>query len=690
MRSHDAVTSPAGPAAPGSPTGSADPLSAIGVDRAEAALVEHYPRLVRLAYLILSPSLGRSRRVLTAHAIVQRSLPRGRDKDAQALLPAPRRTAPGGEADEAGVQDPAYALLRVRVVRQALDTELPLLRFGLPKRSQLPPALPRVWGLRLFPRQGGAGELALDQRLAKMTAPVRAAVVLRGLDRLPDPEARRVLAAAGVADPAAAVWEADRTTGQERTAGAGAGARGAGSAAPLDLSLLRSPEFDPCALQARPTDLVRRRQHSKAALAAVAALAVCGALFGIPGSGWGPDGPAAPPYALNPASQAALDPAKVVKVAPTVWHHASRTDYSVWPARGPLVKDKELLRRALAVWARPGSSVQVSTTPGTPSGPPMGPPQLLYAGTVDRARVVLFYDGLRVVRYAEPVQGTSAAAIDFARVDAADGATSDAVVVDRSDGNVRYLTAPWVTSTTVRDLLTPDASALPLHRDADGVTGALRSPALASTCTSWDTLDVRDGEGKQRLLTDLGELVPARLTSGSPKSPKDVTSQADRASWARTACLLPTMRGHGVKSVNSWKYAQQVLPEGEGTADWVCTRGETWRGADSRVMAQFQPPVATGKDGSPDGNPGAIAASATDTPACGANSPDVLAGALWKSKSGDWFLLGAGSDRVASLKASGDLKASVQGRLMALPAKQTTKAGLKGTLDDGHTLEPLH
>lgn len=37
-----------------------------GVDEAEAALVEHYPRLVRLAYLILPPSLGRHRRVLTA------------------------------------------------------------------------------------------------------------------------------------------------------------------------------------------------------------------------------------------------------------------------------------------------------------------------------------------------------------------------------------------------------------------------------------------------------------------------------------------------------------------------------------------------------------------------------------------------------------------------------------------------
>jgi hypothetical protein len=487
------------------------------------------------------------------------------------------------------------------------------------------------------------------------------------------------------------------------------------------VSLLRSPEFDPSVLQARPTDLLRRRQHGRAALAAVAALVVCGALLGLPGDGWGPDGPAAPPYAQNPAAEAALDPGKVVRVAPAVWHDAGRTDFSVWPARGPLVKDTGLLRRALAVWARPGSSVQVSTTPGTPSGPPMGPPQLLYAGTVDRAHVVLFYDGLRIVRYAEPVEGAGAAAIDFARVDDAGDGGSEAVVVDRSDGNVRYLTAPWVSRTSTRDLLTPDAAVLPLHRDADGVTDALRSPAMAESCTSWDTLDVQNqagghdsgaGSGQERLLTDLGELTPATLTSGAPASPEDVTSAAARTSWARTACLLPTMRGHGVRSVNSWRYAEQALPEHEGTADWVCTRGETWQGTGGRVLAQFQAPVPPSSAGSSaassaaqrSGNPGAIAAASSDSPECGPKAPDVLAGALWKSKAGHWYLLGAGSDGVTSLRASGSVQATEQGRLMAVranpPQAQTPgdaqkppqgggRTSLRGTLQNGDTLNSL-
>ncbi|MZD06000.1 hypothetical protein GTW43_13010, partial [Streptomyces sp. SID5785] len=62
----------------------------VDVEQAEAALVEHYPRLVRLAYLVLPPSLGRNRRVLTAHAVTQRALPRGRTGTAPPVVPAPR------------------------------------------------------------------------------------------------------------------------------------------------------------------------------------------------------------------------------------------------------------------------------------------------------------------------------------------------------------------------------------------------------------------------------------------------------------------------------------------------------------------------------------------------------------------------------------------------------------------------
>lgn len=174
-------------------------MGPVDVEQAEAALVERYPRLVRIAYLVLPPTLGRNRRVLTAHALVQRSLPRRRVPGP--AVPGPRRTE--------DAVDPGYAYVRGEVLRQALVAGLPLRRRALPRRAQFPPLLPQVWGLRVFPRVGGADELALDQRLSALSGPGRAAYVLRGLERQGDPEVLRVLAAAGVTDPAAALAEAD-------------------------------------------------------------------------------------------------------------------------------------------------------------------------------------------------------------------------------------------------------------------------------------------------------------------------------------------------------------------------------------------------------------------------------------------------------------------------------------------------
>ncbi|GAA4922371.1 hypothetical protein GCM10023237_49120 [Streptomyces coeruleoprunus] len=641
-------------------------VAPVDVEQAEAALVEHYPRLVRIAYLVLPPSLGRNRRVLTAHALVQRSLPRRRTSPPDgAGMPVQRRPE--------DAVDPGYAYVRERVLRQALEAGLPLRRLALPKRAQLPPVLPQVWGLRLFPRSGGADELALDQRLSALSGPGRAAYVLRGLERQGDAEVRRVLAAAGVEDPKAALAEADAVTARGGVGGA---------------SLLESAEFDPCSLQARPTDLMRRRQHTKAALAAAAAAVVCGALLGLPGEGWGPDGAAAPLYARNPSSEAALDPGKLRRVAPAAWQRSSRTDFSVWPARGSLTGDEALLRRALAVWARPGARVQASATPGTLPGPPAGPPQLLFAGEVDNARVVLFHDGLRAVRYAEPKDGTDVAALDFARTDGADTAASAALVVGRTHANVRYLTAPWVRDVRVRDLLVADGATRPLARDADGVTSPMQSPAAASDCRSWDVLEVRDGVAT-RVLTDLGELTPARLTSGAPSAPVDVSSKEARAEWARTACLLPSMRATGVRSVNSWRFAEQELPgSGTGTAAWLCTRAETWRGPGSKVLAQFQAPVAEASAGAPV-TPGAVVSKADDSPACGTREPHVLAGVLWQAPGGQWYVLAAGSPDVTSLATSGGVKGGARGRLLAVEADKGARAELTGKLKSGAKIDAL-
>ncbi|GAA2642861.1 MULTISPECIES: hypothetical protein [Streptomyces] len=630
------------------PTPSASPVPP-DVEQAEAAIVEHYPRLVRLAYLVLPPSLGRNRRVLTAHSLVQRSLPRGR-RDPSAAAAAVKGGVPG---QRGGADDSGYTYVRLRVLRAALEAGIPLTFRALPRRAQLPPLLPQVWGLRLFPRSGGAEELALDQWLATLDGPGRAACVLRALERLSEQEVLRVLDEAGVPDPAAAARE---------------------SGDPANDALFASPEFDPCVLQARPTDLLRRRRLGRAALVAGAALAVCGALLALPGGGWGSDGAAAPLYARNAAAEQALDPAKLVRAAPALWHTSSRTDFSTWPARGDRAGDTELLRRALAVWARPGPAVVASATPGTPAGPPMGPAQLLFAGAVDQAVVVLMYDGLRVVRYAEPRTGTAGAALDFARTDGASADTATALVLSRVDGNVRYLTAPWVTGTALRDLLKPAAPVVALKPDRHGVTPPVAGPAPAGSCTSWNALAVT-GDGATRLITDLGELTPARLTSGAPGAERDVTEAAELGDWSRIACLLPAVRSHGVRTVNAWTYAKQPLPEGGGTAAWLCTRAETWQGAADRVQAQFLAPGAP---------MAAQAARSEGSTACGPREPRVLAGVLWKSRAGQWYVLAAGSAQFASLSVSGGgVSGSANGNRLAVKAQAGAQVDLSGKLTDG-------
>ncbi|MFI2369784.1 hypothetical protein [Streptomyces sp. NPDC018833] len=646
MRSQDADTDTA-------PSTSSRPAvdAGVGVEQVEAALVEHYPRLVRIAYLVLPPTLGRNRRVLTAHALVQRSLPRGRG--AFPGSPAVPRARPEGAAA------PGYVFVRDRVLRQALDAGLPLRRAARPRRAQFPPLLPHIWGLRVFPRSGGADELALDQRLSALSGPARAAYVLRGLEGLTDAQVRDVLVAAGAVDPGAALADADAVPGGRKAA-----------------ALLGSPEFDPCSLQVRPTDLIRRRQHTRAALVAVAALAVCGALLGRAGNGWGAGGPAAPPHARDAAAEAALDPGRLTQVAPGAWQQSTRRDFSVWPARGALVDDRDLLGRALAVWARPGGSSRVSATPGTPPGPPMGPPQLLFAGEVGKARVVLLYDGLRVVRYAEPRDGSAGEALDFARTDGAEAVSAAALVAGREDGRVRYLTAPWVREVSVRDLLAPAARPRPLGRDADGLTTALPSPAQASACRAWHTLEIGEGGGA-RLLTDLGELTPARLTFGPPTAPKDATDPAARAVWARTACSLSGLRSHGVRGVNAWEYARQKLPEANGMAAWLCTRAETWRGAGGRVMVQFHAQAVRPEA------PGTVVARAEDSPSCGVREPRVLSGVLWKSQAGQWYVLAAGSGQFASLTVSGGMAGEGAGPVLAVRAREGARAELNGRLTDG-------
>ncbi|MFD0422299.1 hypothetical protein [Streptomyces parvus] len=659
-----------------------------GVQQAEAALVEHYPRLVRLAYVVLPPALGRHRRVLTAHAVVQRALPAAPSRNQSPRVPAQaRRTgapagaepAPEGASADRGPSGAAYGWVRQRVLRAALAHERrPRWWPGrLPAPAALRPAVPVVWGLRLFPRAGGVDELALDRALSAVDGPVRAAFALHLLEGLDESGVRELLAGAGAADPAGAVRRAARLGRPDR-----AGAQ----------AMLRSGEFDPCTVQTRPSDLLRRRHRVRAAAVAAALCVVAGGLaVAVEEGARGGGEDRAPAGVFAPV----LDPAELMRTAAERWADTSRVDFTAWPARGGRTDDDRLLGRALRAWAGPPESVRVSATPGTFTVPPAQPPRLLFAGEVDGAAVVLFHDGgVRVVRYAEPLSGSGGAALDFARTDDADVTTGAAVVVSRTGDGARFLLAPWIDAPTTRDLLAPDTPGRPLEVGPDGVTAAVTRPASGGACETWPVLRLRSSEriveNHAFLVTDLGDLAPVHLTytpkpgRGAPaRQPREATSTEALVAWARTACSLRTLAGSGVRSVNNWAFAEQKLPEGRASADWLCTRADTWRGP-GRVLVQFLAPAASPTE------PAAVVADRDDTALCSRFGQHVLAGTHWRADSGRWYVLAAGSRAVTRIEASGAVRGAAGGPTFAMRAPRDADVELTASLREGGRLTAVH
>ncbi|WP_328908668.1 hypothetical protein OG230_03650 [Streptomyces sp. NBC_00234] len=653
-----------------------------GVQQAEAALVEHYPRLVRLAYLVLPPSLGRHRRVLAAHGTVQRALPGPRTSPEQPAVPVlsrvpaqTRGAIPAGGADRQPAS-PAYVWMRLRVIRTALSYEQRPRWWParLPAPAALRPTAPVVWGLRLFPRAGGVEELVLDRALSQVPGTVRAAFALQTLEALSEAEVRALLGQAGATDPALAVRAAGRLMAPDRAASE---------------VLLRSGEFDPCTVQTRPSDLLRRRHRLRAVAAAAALCVAAGALVVVVRDGstgvvdGGPAGQA--------ASAPALDPAGLLRTAPEVWADTSRVDFTAWPARGDRTDDRELLGRALRVWGLTARTATVSTTPGTVAAPPVQPPRLLYAGEVDGAAVVLLHDGgVRLVRYAEPLSGRGEPALDFARTDDAGVTTGAAVVVSRGGDGARFLLAPWIAESSTRDLLAPDVPARALVVGRDGVTAAVPRPAPSGACDTWPALQLRSSERIVEkhafLLTDLGDLAPAHLTytprpaeGAPPRQPREATGAPALLSWARTACSLRAVRGSGVQAVNNWEFAEQTLPETRASAGWLCTRADTWRGP-GRVLVQFVQP------GPSRTAPAAVVADRDDTALCSRFGQHILAGTHWKAPSGRWYVLAAGSRAVSRIEASGAARGTANGTTLAVRAPRNASVGLTARLRTGGTL----
>ncbi|MFD7574071.1 hypothetical protein ACFV6U_26715, partial [Streptomyces sp. NPDC059810] len=131
-----------------------------------------------------------------------------------------------------------------------------------------------------------------------------------------------------------------------------------------------------------------------------------------------------------------------------------------------------------------------------------------------------------------------APAVELARADDADVTTGAAVALSRTPRGVRFLLAPWIDESAVRDLRRPDVPAQRLAVSEFGVTDPV--PQAPNDCGRVPAMQVRSStrivEDHSFLLADLGELSPTHLTwtpgpgSGAPGGhPRAGPSAAGRA-----------------------------------------------------------------------------------------------------------------------------------------------------------------
>ncbi|WP_141208477.1 hypothetical protein [Streptomyces griseorubiginosus] len=647
--------------------------SRAAVLEAESTLIGQYGDLVRLAHVVLPASLGRHRRVLLAHSVVQRVLPAAHPGRVVPGVPLPRRE---GRQDRAALRR-SYL---VTVVRDALALgRRPALwpaRLAPPRT--LLPRLPLVLGLRLFPGSGSPEELRFAQALSELPAPARAAFMLRLLPGMADESVADVLTAAGVADPVAALRAAEAFSAEQAD-----GARVPQGFVPRGFV---PQEFDACALRASPTDLLRRRRRVRLGAAAALAVLVVGAVLTDT-----PSDSASRHSALPSATtRSVLRPADLTRAPADLWDNTSRVDFTAWPPRGSRVRDENLLARALSTWTRPGPGTRLSATRATPTAAPPDAPQLLYAGDVGGLAVVLFHDGGRLARYTEPLSADGPRSLTVARADDADVTTAAAVALTSDSAGVRYLIAPWVAETETRDLLRPDVLGRALGVSREGVTQPVRPLPAPDGCTSVPVLQLRSSERIAEhhafLLAGLDGLSPVHLTytplpgRGAPsREPREATGPAALSAWSHHACSLGALRGGGVSAIHAWDFAEQDLPDGGGHAVWTCARTSTWRGPGDVTVT-----LRSSADGP--GAPARTLSGERSTALCGRFGRHVAAATGWRSPKNKWYVLAAGSRAVTALTIGGSVSAREPGRTVAVPAPPHPRVTVRATLSTGADL----
>lgn len=85
-------------------------------------------------------------------------------------------------------------------------------------------------------------------------------------------------------------------------------------------------------------------------------------------------------------------------------------------------------------------------------------------------------------------------------------------------------------------------------------------------------------------------------------------------------------------------------------------------------------------------SPASVVAGRNDTALCGRFGRHLVAGTHWKSPSGRWYVLAAGSRAVSGIKATGAVRGASAGPAPAVRAPRGAAVRLTGRLRTGGTL----
>ncbi len=439
--------------------------------------------------------------------------------------------------------------------------------------------------------------------------------------------------------------------------------------------LLLGRELDPVAVPVSARVVLRRRRRRTRVGGAVTAVIVAVAAAGV----WwfGIRTPALGSYANDPR----------------VWtgSQIADGDYGIdaWPARGELLGDTALLRRAADDWR----------ADGLPSGTR---PHVIFAGRVHDVTVVamavdqlpsdessslaVYAEGLSDKQPDNPYFGNTHIMVNPLRVEAA-GPGAIRLLDPRLFQADPILLPPGASDVETGPLDTPATGWQPAHPDARGVL-EIPLPQLtlqqrASEPSDWSpSAGIRFKESDHSAVDIPSVTVPETLYSSAPLLPvlgsdymdDQNLSNADWCAFQEQAELNRDLNDIGYLSEYSSDMASGPLPDGGGTG-YVISRGGVgpqWGPfSDAALLAEPGPSCATATLW-PGQDMANYARSEASSPTRTFVTP-ATAAMVWISPAKRPYLVVAAKPGVAKLRVSGPATASADGRWLVAPLPYVTQ-----------------